>query len=136
MPDQGSRSGDFKKKKKERCSCFQRTSLHSTEQPLPPAFPSGCYWQPGNHIFLVPDIIIIINIGYLSHFWVSGNLKLFHTYYSFFMNTGETRGGRSVRVGGFGREALSHRLYLTDGKTEGRSEKRSHEALLTRSEYG
>lgn len=42
-----------------------------------PASLSGCYWQPGNHIFLVPDIIIIINIGYLSHSLVSKSLKLF-----------------------------------------------------------
>lgn len=93
MPDQGSRNGDFKKKKK-------RNVLLFPAQPLTPAFPSGCYWQPGNHIFLVPDIIIIINIGYLSHFLVSRNSKLFTSIISFFTNKGETQGG-SVYVGGW-----------------------------------
>lgn len=97
----GAGEGISKRRRKERCSHFQRTSLHSTVQPLSPAFPSGCYWQPGNHIFLDPDIIIIINIGYLSHFWVSRSLKFFHIHYSFSMNTGKTRGGRSVCVGGW-----------------------------------
>lgn len=70
----GSRDGSFEGEEEKNPLPFPENLF---AQLSTPASLSGCYWQPGNHIFLVPDIIIIINIGYLSHSLVSKSLKLF-----------------------------------------------------------
>jgi hypothetical protein len=113
MPDHSSGNGDLKEKKKKR-AVFLFPGTLSTQLPTP-AFPSGCYWQPGNHIFLVPDIIIIINIGYLSHSLVSRNSKLF----TFIILSSVTwgRGREEVCL-------LIEEDYLANGETEAVSKKR------------
>lgn len=87
----------FLKRRKETSFISQGTSAHSP----PSALPSGCHWQPGNHIFLVPDIIIIINIvEYLSHLLGFKELKAFHIILSAL--TWGRRQRRYAAVGGVG----------------------------------
>lgn len=102
MPDYSRRNGDFfffQKRRKETSFISQGTSAHSP----PSVLPSGCHWQPGNHIFLVPDIIIIINIvEYLSHLLGFKELKAFHIILSAL--TWGRRRRRCAAAGGVGQD--------------------------------
>lgn len=76
-PDQEEQERGSEKAEETKRLFVRREALYGARTTSPAASPSGCYWQPGNHRFPVPDIIIIINTGYLSHSFISRNSQIF-----------------------------------------------------------